>query len=80
MGQEYIESIDRTLTGRLLDIWRGFDDQGEPIDLTDDKRDAYIRVLLGKKEEPVQPVKFRDTGSRKPVARKGCNCGKKNPS
>lgn len=66
----YIEELQRELTGRLLDIWRGHDDNGKPIDIPEHKRQEYIKRWrtqrgLVRPGQPVQPAK-------------SCNC--RNPS
>lgn len=63
----WIEELQRELTGRQLDIWRGHDDNGQPIDLPEHKRQEYIKRWRTQRGllRPGQPVQ---------QPRKSCNC------
>jgi hypothetical protein len=40
----YIEELKKELVGRQLDIWRGHDDEGKPLNLPADKLESYRRL------------------------------------
>ena len=44
MGSIYVEELGRELTGRELDIWRGNDDDGQPIDMPSAKQEQYRQL------------------------------------
>lgn len=47
----YIEELNRDLTGRLLAIWTGKNEDGSPVDMTDEKLTAYRKSI--QKNSPV---------------------------
>lgn len=65
----YIDELKKELTGRMLDIWRGHDDQGKAIDLPADKQEAYRRIWR-------RQAKAGSEGLRQTTTAKPCNCGK----
>lgn len=69
----WIDELERELTGRMLDIWRGHTDDGTRLDMPEHKRVAYISQWRRERGlvRPGQPVG--------PQPAKRCDCGK-NPS
>jgi ABC-type ATPase involved in cell division len=65
----YIAELDRELTGRLLAIYTGINEDGTAIDMPEHQRQAYIqkwrreRGLLRQGQQQQQPIKK-------------CNCNK----
>lgn len=46
MGSMFIEILNKELNGRQLDIWRGHDDAGKPIDMSYVRREAYRKFWI----------------------------------
>lgn len=63
----YIEELNRELDGRMLDIWRGHDIDGKPIDMAEAGMEQYRD--LWRRQAKLSTSK----GEIAPV-RKPCNC------
>jgi hypothetical protein len=76
----FIEELGRELTGRVLDIWRGHDDSGAPIQM-DARKLAGLRHYIRTGGVPVT----RQTAAGKTVTTlskpvRPCGCGKRKPT
>ena len=67
----WVEELGRELTGRMKSIWLGHNEDGTPIDMPEEKRQAYRR----KWREDAAGGTFRHaSGPREITVRKSC-CG-----
>jgi predicted GH43/DUF377 family glycosyl hydrolase len=76
----WIEELRRELYGRQLDIWRGHDGDGRPIDLTPEMRQQYLDRWRGLPEPTAAPKRQttpRPASTQGPPPRKCGSCGKK---
>lgn len=75
----FVEELNRDLTGRLLAIWTGQNEDGSPINLPLETqlryREAWRRNPSVLDPKPVAPARTGRVGPRRPG---GCGCGGKN--
>lgn len=84
----WIEELKRELVGRPLDIWRGHDDAGKPIDLPPERQEVY-RALWRNQANGVEVIPMPNGMtappnpgpcryiSDAPIDKQGCNCPQK---